>query len=126
MGTVVILCGVVVMVAAIALCVVMVAAVTPYVVLWSWLLCYVVLWSCRCHCTVWCCSCGHCYYVLMATSPLCYQCMATGLQKRKLVEKRKKKAYEENKPVQGAWQHDVCSCKGQGDTVHAAMRAAQG
>jgi hypothetical protein len=29
--------------------------------------------------------------------------MATGLQKRMLVEKRKKKAYKENKLVQGAW-----------------------
>ena len=72
MVAVVMPCGVVVVVAVIALRVVVVAAVTPRVVLRSQLSRHMVLrlWTrggcCR---AAWCRSCGHRRYVLVATSP---------------------------------------------------------
>jgi hypothetical protein len=49
--------------------------------------------------------------------------MVAGLQKRRLVEKRKKESVQvENKLIQEARRHDACSYEGQGNAVHTAAR----
>ena len=42
-----------------------------------------------------------------------------------LVSRKKKKesVQVENKLVQGVWQHNACSCEGQGNAVRTAVRA---